>query len=80
MSATESATALATAACAGPNICTACFMPLIVTFVTSTVAGLTARLGVNTASKFECPSLCRAKALANAAPTGPSLLPINRSM
>ena len=35
---TESATALPTAAWAGPNICTACFIPLIVTFVTSTVA------------------------------------------
>ncbi len=73
-SATESATALATAAWAGPNICTACFMPLIVTLVIITVAGLTARFGVSTASRFEWPSLCRARALANATPTGPSLL------
>ena len=78
--ATESATALATAACAGPNICTACFIPLIVTFVISTVDGLTARFGVRTASRFECPSLWRANALANAVPTGPSLLPINKSI
>ena len=51
-SATESATALATAAWAGPNICTACFMPLIVTLVIITVDGLTARFGVNTANRF----------------------------
>src|SRR5262245_48622479 len=79
-SATASVTALATAAWAGPNICTACFAPLIVTLVIITVAGLASRLGVSTASKFEWPSLWRAKALANAWPTGPSLSPINRSI
>src|SRR3954454_18885166 len=51
-SATQSATALATAYWAGPNIWTACFMPLIVTLVISTVAGFTARFGVRTASRF----------------------------
>ena len=39
-------------------------MPLIVTFVIITVAGFTARFGVKTASRLECPSLCRARALA----------------
>jgi len=77
---TESATALATAACAGPNICTACVAPLMVTLVISTVAGLTARFGVRTASKLLWPADCRARALANATPTGPALSPINRSM
>ena len=65
-SATESATALATAAWAGPNICTACRMPLIVTLVIITVAGLTAKLGVSTANRLLWPSLWRANALANA--------------
>src|SRR5947209_890582 len=51
-SATQSVTALATAACAGPNICTACGAPLIVTLVMRTVAGLQTRFGVSTASKF----------------------------
>ena len=51
--ATLSATALATAAWAGPNICTACFAPLMVTFVIITVAGFTATLGASTASRFE---------------------------
>ena len=45
--------AFATAAWAGPNICTACFAPLIVTLVIITVAGLTATLGVRTARRFE---------------------------
>src|SRR5438034_485838 len=66
--------------CAGPNICTACFAPLMVTLVISTVAGLASKFGVSTANKFEWPSLCRARALANAPPTGPSLLPIKRSI
>ena len=55
-------------------------MPLIVTLVIITVAGFTARLGVSTASRLVWPSLCRARALAKAAPTGPSFEPINRSM
>src|ERR1044071_9375174 len=48
-SATESATALATAYCAGPNICTACLAPLMVTLLNITVLGLAARLGAITA-------------------------------
>src|SRR5262249_22402410 len=47
-SATLSATALATACCAGPNICTACFAPLIVTLLNRTVAGLVSRFGATT--------------------------------
>ena len=54
-SATLSATALATAAWAGPNICTACGRPLIVTLVISTVAGLQIRFGARTASRLEWP-------------------------
>ena len=79
-SATQSATALATAYWAGPNICTACFIPLIVTLVIRTVAGLTARFGVSTASRLVCPSDWVARALAKAAPTGPVFEPISRSM
>ena len=55
-SATLSATALATAAWAGPNICTACFAPLIVTLVIITVAGLQIRFGVSTASRLVWPA------------------------
>src|SRR5271165_5135534 len=79
-SATQSATALATAYWAGPNICTACFIPLIVTLVIRTVAGLAIRFGVRTASRLVCSADWFARALANASPTGPSFLPISRSM
>src|SRR5262249_51991988 len=79
-SATLSATALATACCAGPNICTACFAPLIVTLLNSTVAGLHSRLGATTASNDVNPSLLFvrqfAKAVSAALPRGP----IRRSM
>ena len=51
--ATLSATALATAAWAGPNICTACLAPPMVTFVTNTVDGFTARFPSSTANKLE---------------------------
>jgi hypothetical protein len=78
--ATLSATAFATDAWAGPNICTACFMPLIVTLVTSTVAGLQIRFGASTASRLVWPCDWFASALANATPTGPSFDPIIRSM
>src|SRR5262249_37237954 len=78
--ATQSVTALATAAWAGPNICTAWAAPLIVTLVINTVAGLHTRFGVNTASKFEWPAFWLAKALAKAMPTGPALSPMSRSM
>src|SRR5262245_56261370 len=79
-STTLSTTARATAAWAGPNICTACFAPLMVTLVIITVFGLQTILGETTASKLECPADWLARALANATPTGPSFGPINRSM
>src|SRR5215831_11576941 len=78
--ATQSVTALATAAWAGPNICTAWAAPLIVTLVINTVAGLHTRFGVNTASRFEWPAFWLARALAKAMPTGPALSPMSRSM
>src|SRR5579863_7225359 len=68
-SATESATALATAYCAGPNICTACLAPLIVTLLNMTVAGLVRRLGATTASSAVNPSLLLHNALAKAVST-----------
>src|SRR3990172_7528963 len=79
-SATQSATALATAYWAGPNICTAWVAPLMVNLVMRTVAGLAIRLGVRTASRLEWPWVWRARALAKATPTGPSIEPIKRSM
>src|SRR5262245_13281098 len=79
-SATLSATALATAAWAGPNICTAWLAPLIETLVIRTVAGLQRRLGSRTASRLLCPWLWLARALANAVPTGPSFEPMSRSI
>ena len=72
-SATQSATALATAYCAGPNIWTACFIPLIVTLVIRIVAGFTSKLGARTASRFECPSDWFARALAKASADGSRL-------
>src|SRR5579875_147369 len=78
--ATQSATALATAFWAGPNICAAWPMPLIVTLVMSTVAGLQTRFGVSTANKLVCPCDWLASALAKAVPTGPSFEPISKSM
>src|SRR5262245_9993893 len=80
LAATESATALATAFWAGPNICAAWVMPLMVTLVINTVAGLQIRFGVSTASRLVCPALWLESAVANAVPTGPSLEPINKSM
>src|SRR6266849_5938513 len=55
--ATESTTARATAACAGPNICTACFAPLIVTLLNRSVSGLAGRFGATTARSVVKPSL-----------------------
>src|SRR5580693_2698767 len=76
-SATLSATALATACCAGPNICTACLAPLIVTLLNKIVEGLTARLGARTARRDVKPSLlltsALAKALSAALPRGPMM-------
>src|SRR4029077_18412001 len=76
-SATLSATALATACCAGPNICTACFAPLIVTLLNKAVWGLTAKLGARTARRDVNPCLlltnALAKALSAALPRGPMI-------
>src|SRR5215471_1206026 len=76
-SATLSATAMATACCAGPNICTACLAPLIVTLLNITVAGLATRLGPTTESSAVKPSLLLARQLANAVsaalPRGPMI-------
>src|SRR5262245_60203209 len=65
-SATLSATAIATACCAGPNICTACLAPLMVTLLNITVAGFASRLGATTASSEVKPSLLFTSAFANA--------------
>src|ERR1700751_918923 len=76
-SATLSATALATACCAGPNICTACLAPLIVTLLNRTVAGFVSRFGPITASNDVNPSLLLVRACANAdsaaLPRGPMM-------
>src|SRR3954454_18653070 len=77
---TESTTARATAACAGPNIWTACVAPLIVTLLDITVSGFAGRFGATTARRFVWPSFWLMKASANASPTGPSFDPISRSM
>src|SRR3954449_1088438 len=76
---TESTTARATAAWAGPNICTAWVAPLIVTLFDMIVSGLAGRVGATTASRFVCPSFWLMRACANASPTGPSFEPIRRS-
>ena len=72
-SATESMTARATAAWAGPNICTACLAPLIVTLLKSRVSGLAGRFGVTTASRVEKPSLLLDSAWVNALTGRPGL-------
>src|SRR3954449_6704905 len=77
---TESTTARATAACAGPNIWTACVAPLIVTLFDITVSGFAGRFGATTARRFVWPSFWLMKASANASPTGPSFDPISRSI
>src|SRR5919199_1039204 len=77
---TESTTARATAAWAGPNICTACVAPLIVTLLAMRVSGLAGRFGATTARRFVCPSFWFSSAAANAWPTGPSFDPMMRSM
>ena len=61
---TESTTARATAAWAGPNICTACFAPLIVTLLKRSVSGLAGRFGATTASSVVKPSLLFVKRVA----------------
>src|SRR3954454_14421839 len=77
---TESTTARATPACAGPNIWTAWVAPLIVTLLAMRVSGFAGRFGATTARRFVCPSFWFSRAAANAWPTGPSFEPIMRSM
>src|SRR5216684_5926954 len=79
-SATLSATALATACCAGPNICTACLAPLIVTLLNRIVEGLQARFGATNASSEVKPSLLFVNAFANAVSAALPRGPIKRSM
>ena len=57
-SATLSTTALATAAWAGPNICTAWVAPLIVTLLNMTVSGFAGTLGASTARSPLWPAVC----------------------
>src|SRR5262245_39101938 len=79
-SATQSCTAIATACCAGPNICTACFAPLMVTLLNITVFGLHARFGEITVNSDVKPYLLSVSALEMA--VSPALLrgPMSRSM
>src|SRR5574340_306567 len=77
---TESTTARATAACAGPNICTACLAPLMVTLLNISVSGLAGRLGATTASSVVNPSLLFDSAWQNACPATPDFDPMMRSM
>src|SRR4029077_20149286 len=73
-------TARATAAWAGPNIWTACLAPLIVTLLKRIVSGFARRVGGTTGRSVVKPSLLFVSALQNAAPAGPDLEPIIRSM
>src|ERR1700684_4413361 len=77
---TESTTARATAAWAGPDICTACLAPLIVTLLYRIVSGFAGRFGATTARRVVKPSLLLVSALANAAPACPDLAPMIKSM
>src|ERR1700735_237882 len=77
---TESTTARATAAWAGPNICTACLAPLIVTLLYRIVSGFAGRFGATTARRVVKPSLLLVSALANAEPACPDLAPMIKSM
>src|SRR3954463_7680147 len=79
-SATASATARATAACAGPNICTACLAPLMVTLLNRIVFGLVGRFGAITASSEVKPSLLLVSALQNAVSTALPRGPMIKSM
>src|SRR5215468_12721847 len=79
-SATLSATALATACWAGPNICTACFAPLIVTLLNKIVGGLHSKFGATTASSDVNPSLLLVRAWANADSAALPRGPMMRSM
>src|SRR5438552_18092059 len=77
---TLSTTARATAACAGPNIWTACVAFLRVTLLKRSVSGLAGRLGVTTASSLVKPSVLFDKVLTNACPAWPAFDPMIRSM
>src|SRR5271168_3461239 len=77
---TLSATALATAYWAGPNICTACLAPLIVTLLNITVEGLVSRFGVSTASSEVKPSLLLVRQLTNAVSAELPRGPMSRSI
>src|SRR5947207_9417638 len=77
---TLSTTARATAACAGPNICTACVAFLIVTLLNRSVSGFAGRLGVTTASSLVKPSVLFANVLTKACPAWPDFDPMIRSM
>src|SRR4029079_5404735 len=76
-SATLSATAVATACCAGPNICTACLAFLMVTLLKRMVFGLQSRFGPITANRLVKPSLLLVialqKAVSAALPRGPMI-------
>src|SRR5947207_2136641 len=77
---TLSTTARATAACAGPNIWTACVAFFMVTLLKSSVSGLAGRLGVTTASSLVKPSVLFDNVLTNACPAWPDFDPMIRSM
>src|SRR5437868_7605661 len=77
---TLSTTARATAACAGPNICTACVAFFIVTLLNSSVSGLAGRLGVTTANSLVKPSVLFDSVFTNACPACPDFDPMIRSM
>src|SRR3989338_857436 len=79
-SSTQSATAIATARCAGPNICTACLAPLMVTLLNITVFGLAARFGATTAKRLVNPSLLLVSVLQNAVSTALPRGPMIKSM
>src|SRR6185503_2658474 len=78
-SATLSATAFATAYCAGPNICTACLAPLMVTLLNRIVLGFVSRFGATTAKSDVNTSLLLVSALQNAVSTAEPRGPISRS-
>src|SRR6267378_3818261 len=77
---TLSTTARATAACAGPNICTACVAFLMVTLLNRIVSGFAGRLGVTTARSLVKPSVLFANVLTKACPAWPDFDPMIRSM
>src|SRR5216110_2734928 len=77
---TLSTTARATAACAGPNICTACVAFLMVTLLKRSVSGFAGRLGVTTASSLVKPSVLLDRVFTKACPAWPDFDPMIRSM